>query len=61
MSVSNHFKKLAPKGKERLLASKSYQIVCLGMLYGFDIVLEDVRFLQKGFADVSSLSFDGVA
>ena len=31
------------------------------MLDGFDIVVEDVRFLQKGFADVSLLSFDGVA
>ena len=53
MSLRDHFQKFAPKGKERVLPSESHQIVCLGMLDGFDIAVEDMRFLQKGFVDVS--------
>ena len=59
--MRDHFKKFAPKGKERLLPSESHRILCLGILDGFDIVVEEVSFLQKGFACVSFLFFEGVA
>ena len=61
MRGREHFTRFAPKGEAHILLTKSHQLVCLGMLEAYDIVIQDYQWLSKGFFDASFVKCEGIA